>query len=226
MTTRLPLFPLNTVLFPGVTTPLHVFEERYRTLVNDLLAVADPTERLFGVTAIREGYEVGDPRSSRGAQSLHTTGTMMQLVEADPYDDGRFDIEVVGRQRFRVHEIDASGAYAVGLVDLVDEPDDADAMIEAERTLATFEAYRLRLSAMRGDLVLEGDLPTDPTYLSWSLATTCLLTEAERQALLEAPDAGTRLALLRTSLIDEMRAMAVLPSLPATGIARMRWSPN
>ena len=52
MTTRLPLFPLNAVLFPGVTTPLHVFEERYRELVRDLLAEDDPKKRLFGVTAI------------------------------------------------------------------------------------------------------------------------------------------------------------------------------
>ncbi|MDQ6641185.1 MAG: LON peptidase substrate-binding domain-containing protein, partial [Actinomycetota bacterium] len=106
------------------------------------------------------------------------------------------------------------------------EPDDADAELEAERTLTTFDSYRARLSVLRGDLVLEGDLPHDPTYLSWSLATTCLLTQAERQALLECPDAATRLALLRRSLVEEMRAMAVLPSLPATGIARMRWSPN
>jgi Lon protease-like protein len=222
VTTRLPLFPLNTVLFPGVTTPLHVFEERYRELVKDLLAEEDPKKRLFGVTAIREGYEVGD----HGAQSLHTMGTMMQLVDVDPYDDGRYDIEVVGRQRLRLHEIDASGLYGVGLVDLIDEPDDPGAQLEADRTLATFKTYRDRLSMLRGDLVLEGELPTDPTYLSWSLATTCLLTQAERQALLESPDATSRLALLRRSLVDEMRAMAVLPSLPATGIARMRWSPN
>jgi Lon protease-like protein len=222
MTTRLPLFPLNAVLFPGVTTPLHVFEERYRELVRDLLAEDDPKKRLFGVTAIREGYEVGD----HGAQSLHTMGTLMQLVDVDPYDDGRFDIEVVGRQRLRLHDIDASGPYGVGLVDLIEEPDDADAAAEAELTLATFERYRARLSVLRGDLVLEGDMPSDPTYLSWSLATTCLLTQAERQALLESPDAASRLALLRRSLVNEMRAMSVIPSLPATGIARMRWSPN
>lgn len=223
---RLPLFPLNTVLFPGVTTPLHVFEQRYRELIRDLLSEEDPKNRLFGVTAIREGYEVGDPNGSRGAQSLHTVGTVMQLVDVDAYDDGRFDIEVVGRQRLRLHEVDASGPYAVGVVDLIEEPDDQGAQLEAERTLATFETYRIRLSALRGDLVLEGDLPSDPTYLSWSLATTCLLTQAERQAMLESPDAASRLALLRRSLIEEMRAMAVLPSLPATGIARMRWSPN
>ncbi|MCW2758821.1 MAG: peptidase [Nocardioidaceae bacterium] len=222
MTTRLPLFPLNTVVFPGVVTPLHVFEDRYRALVRDLLTVTDPTERLFGITAIREGYEVGD----HGNQSLHRTGTVMQLREVERHEDGRFDIEAVGRQRFLIHDIDAGGEYAVGDVELTEEPDDVGAELEAERTLATFERYRERLSEMRGDLVLVGDLPHDPTYLSWSLAGTCLLTLAERQALLEAPDASTRLALLRRSLINEMQAMRVLPSLPATEVARLRWSPN
>ena len=60
MSEQLPIFPLNTVLFPGVSVPLHVFEDRYRALVHHLLRVADPAERLFGSSAIREGYEVGD----------------------------------------------------------------------------------------------------------------------------------------------------------------------
>ena len=61
MPDTLPMFPLNTVLFPGVTLPLHVFEERYRALVEHLLRIEDPAERVFGSVAIREGYEVGDP---------------------------------------------------------------------------------------------------------------------------------------------------------------------
>lgn len=226
MTIRLPLFPLNTVLFPGVRTPLHVFEDRYRALVRDLLAVPDPKDRILGTTAIREGYEVGN----HGNQSLHRTGTVMQLSEHERYDDGRFDIEVVGRGRFRIEEIETDGEYAVGLVEMVPEPDegrtDPALQTEADRTLATFEVYRQRLSEMRGDLVLAGELPRDPTYLSWSLASTCLLTMTERQALLEAEDTSTRLSLIRRSLIGEMQAMRALPSLPATEVARIRWSPN
>ncbi|RZI81324.1 MAG: peptidase S16, partial [Microbacterium sp.] len=93
--TTIPVFPLNAVLFPGVVTPLHIFEDRYRALMRDLLAVQDPVERVFAVVAIREGYEVGD----HGMQSMHRTGTLVQLTEAERYDDGRFDIEVTGRQR-------------------------------------------------------------------------------------------------------------------------------
>jgi Lon protease-like protein len=218
----MPMFPLNTVLFPGVTTPLHVFEDRYRALVHHLLTEDDPTRRVFGVTAIREGYEVGD----HGVQSLHTTGTVMQMTEVEQYPDGRFDIEVVGRQRMRLHDLETSGPYPVGLVDILEEPDTPDAEAEAERTLATFDTYRRRVGELRGGLVLSGGLPRDPTYLSWSLATACVLTLPERQSLLEAPDSATRLVLLRRALVNELRAMKAIPSLPATEVARTRWHPN
>jgi Lon protease-like protein len=220
--TTVPVFPLNTVLFPGVTAPLHVFEKRYRNLVNDLLARPDPADRVFGVVAIREGYEVGD----HGVQSAHRVGTLVQLTGVQPYDDGRFDIEVTGRQRLRMSSMDTSGPYFRAEVELLADADEPGAREEATRALATFHAYRTQLSEMRGGPVLTGDLPSDPAYLSYALAATCLLTLRERQALLEAGSARERLTMLRLGLADEMRAMRALPSLPATEVARTRWSPN
>ncbi len=89
-----------------------------------------------------------------------------------------------------------------------------------------FEKYRDRLSDLRGGPVLTGTMPTDPTYLSYALAATCLLTLPQRQALLEADDAQLRLGMLRRTLHEEMRSMRAIPSLPATEVARTRWSPN
>ena len=221
--TTVPVFPLNTVMFPGVVTPLHIFEDRYRALMRDLLALPDPADRIFAVVAIREGYEVGD----RGVQSLHRVGTLVQLTEVERYDDGRFDIEVTGRQRIVLDEVDPAGEYLTADGDLVDDEEDTEEAAEvAVQTLVTFEEYRNRLSAMRGGPVLTGPMPRDPAYLSYSLAATCLLSQTERQGLLEAPDALTRLRMLRHSLREEMRAMRALPSLPATEVSRTRWSPN
>ena len=224
--TSIPVFPLNAVLFPGVVTPLHVFEDRYRALMRDLLAIQDPADRVFAVVAIREGYEVGD----HGMQSMHRTGTLVQLTESERYDDGRFDIEVTGRQRVVLNVVDGSGEYLQAECDLLgddaDGDDDEIAREEAARTLITFEEYRDQLSDLRGGPVLAGSMPTDPAYLSYSLAATCLLSQSERQELLEAPDAAARLRMLRHSLREEMRAMRALPSLPATEVARTRWSPN
>lgn len=220
----MPIFPLNAVVFPGVTVPLHVFEDRYRALVHHLLTISAKPERLFGIVAIREGYEVG----THGVQSVHRVGCVVQMTSVEPYPDGRFDIEVVGRQRLRMDGLDTSGPFLVGDVETVEEPPDtSDAAVEAaSRTRETFEEYRRRLSELRGDEVLDGDLPRDPEYLSYSLAATCLLTLRERQELLESPTAVERLTLLRHTLRNEMRAMAAIPSLPATEVARTTWSPN
>lgn len=220
----MPMFPLNTVLFPGVTMPLHVFEDRYRALVHHLLAIPERTNRVFGVVAIREGYEVG----SHGVQSVHRVGCVVQMTSVEPYADGRFDIEVVGRHRLRLDALDTSGTYLVGDVETVEEAkvDTPTGLQEAEKTRATFEEYRRRLSELRGDDVLDGDLPRDPEFLSYALAATCLLTLQERQELLEAANPLDRLVMLRHALREEMRAMTAVPSLPATEVARTSWSPN
>jgi Lon protease-like protein len=221
---QLPIFPLNTVMFPGVSVPLHVFEDRYRALVHHLLSISDKSMRLFGIVAIREGYEVGQ----HGVQSVHRVGCVVQMTSVEPYEDGRFDIEVVGRQRLRLDGLDTSREYLVGDVEVLPErtKQQPAALAEAARAMDTFEEYRRRLSALRGDEVLDGDLPRDPEYLSYSLAATCLLTLQERQALLEANTALDRLTMLRHAMREEMRAMRAVPSLPATEVARTSWSPN
>lgn len=217
------MFPLNTVLFPGVSVPLHVFEDRYRALVHELLRIDDPTERLFGSVAIREGYEVGE----RGGQSLHRVGCVLQLTDVTSHADGTFDIVAVGRGRMRLDAIDTSGPFLTGTIDLID--DDSDDQVDpaiATMALETFERYRAQLSEVHGEPVLTGDLPKDPTYLSWSLAATALLTLRDRQALLEAEDASLRLTLVAGMLRDELRAMTAIASLPAVEVARTGWSPN
>jgi uncharacterized protein len=224
---ELPMFPLNSVLFPGMTMELHVFEDRYRALVHHLLTIPDRSQRLFGVVAIREGYEVG----SHGVQSLHRVGCVAQMTTVVPADDGRFDIGIVGRERFRLQAVDASGPYLVSTVETMSDASDPAARPgrtseEAARAAETFEVYRERVSQLRGADVLDVELPEDPVYLSYTLAATCLLTLRERQALLETGSAEERLVMLRQAMREEMRAMIALPSLPATEVSRTGWSPN
>ena len=221
---QLPIFPLNAVVFPGVTVPLHVFEDRYRALVHHLLTISDKPQRLFGIVAVREGYEVG----RHGVASVHRVGCVVQMTSVDPYPDGRFDIEVVGRRRLRLEDLDASGSYLVGDVETLPEQRRSSPETDAEalRTTETFALYRRRLSALRGGDVLDGDMPRDPEYLSYTLAATCLLTLSERQELLEMSSPSDRLVMLRLAMTEEMRAMRAVPSLPATEVARTAWSPN
>jgi Lon protease-like protein len=215
------MFPLNAVLFPGVSVPLEVFEDRYRALVHHLLRVPDPAERLFGSVAIREGYEVGD----HGAQSLFKVGCRVQLTEVEPHPDGTFSIVAVGLERIEIERLDVTGPFPVGHV--VERPE-AHAVVPEEvleRARATFTAYRAALAGLRSD-PYTGTLPKDPSYLSWTLAACAPLPMQERQSLLEAEDAAERLILVTDLLRTELRAMNVIPSLPATEVARTRWSPN
>lgn len=218
----MPMFPLNTVLFPGVSVPLRVFEDRYRAMVHRLLTIDDPAERIFGSVAIREGYEVG----SHGNQSLHRVGCFLQLTEAVGNPDGTFDIVAVGRGRIRLDSLDGSGTVLEGSVERLEDTDGSIRDETVEDALAIFETYRLTVSEVSNAEVLVGDLPHDPTYLSWSLAATCLLTMRERQNLLEATDAAVRLAMVTGMISREIQAMHAIPSLPAIDVARNRWSPN
>lgn len=224
MTRTVPLFPLGLVAFPHVSVPLHVFEARYRALVRDLLAVEDPDQRVFGIVAIREGYEVG----GHGSRSLYRTGCLMALTETEAYDDGRFDIVAEGRDRIRVTDVVPGEDYLVAQVDVLPRdtqvtPASARAAAQA---LARFGEYRDRVGDIRGGEVMSGPLPRDPELLSYMLASTCSLTLPERQQLLEAPTAADRLDHLTRLLRQEIRAMSVVPSLPATEVARSGWSPN
>jgi len=220
------MFPLNTVLFPGMSVPLRVFEERYRALVHRLLRIDDPAERVFGSVAIREGYEVGE----HGVQSLHRVGCLLQLTEADPHPDGSFSIVAVSRSRLRLGSLHTSGAVLQGEVEDLADGDGLDhaaaAEVAAQQAMATFERYRDLLSEVTGTEVLAGHLPRDPAYLSWALAANCPLTLPQRQDLLETDHADERLAQLDALLQEEVRVMEVLPSMPATEVARDRWSPN
>jgi Lon protease-like protein len=215
------MFPLNTVVFPGMTVPLHVFEDRYRLLVRHLLAVDDPAERVFGTVAIREGYEVGD----HGAQSVYRIGCILQLTEVDRRDDGTFDIVAVARERLLLEVMQRGTDFPQGLADVMVEPEVEVPEELLERARATFTAFRVAMTELQGD-PFSGTLPRDPDYLAWTLSALAPLPMAERQSLLEAADAVERLELVTRLLTEELRAINVIPSLPATQVARTAWSPN
>lgn len=217
----LPMFPLNAVLFPGVSVPLMVFEDRYRALVHHLLRVDDPTQRVFGSVGIREGYEVGE----HGAQSLFRVGCRVQMTEVESHADGTFELVAVGLERIELQHLDTTGNYPVGHVLDRPEPPAPVAPELIERALATFAAYRSVLAGIRAD-PYTGSLPQDPTYLSWTMAAVAPLPMPQRQELLEAEDATQRLIMVTDLLRDELRFMNVISSLPATEVARTRWSPN
>jgi Lon protease-like protein len=132
---EIPIFPLRSVLCPGVALPLHIFEERYRLMVNRCIERGEP----FGVVLLREGREVGPLRGEVAA-----VGTTAAIRRAGTYPDGRLDILTVGQQRFRLEGVDSvSEPYLVGQVSLLDEPTgpEGEATDRAERVGRRFIEY-------------------------------------------------------------------------------------
>jgi Lon protease-like protein len=111
---ELPLFPLHSVLCPGVALPLHIFEERYRLMVGRCLDRGEP----FGVVLIREGRETG-PLDGR----IASVGSTAIISEVKRYPDGRLDIMTVGGRRFHISAVDSDHEpYLVGEVEILEEP--------------------------------------------------------------------------------------------------------
>lgn len=225
MSEPLPLFPLNTVLFPGVVMPLHVFEDRYRSLVRDLIALPPSRDREFGVVAIKVGYEVGE----RGVHTIQRVGCAALVTQVTANDDGTYEIIVVGRRRFHVEDLDPTNDYLQADVEWLADPgggSPADLASAAETARVLFDSYRMVVEQLRGDDVLDGPTPRDPVDLAYTLAAAMVLTLADRQGLLECADITTRLRMGTSLLRAELRSIRAISSLPATSLARTQWCPN
>jgi hypothetical protein len=106
---RIQLFPLHTVLAPGIALPLHVFEERYRRMVRRCLDASEP----FGIVLIHRGREVAPPAGGSPELALADVGTFAEIREASLHPDGRWDLLVVGSGRFRVRRLSIDPPWAL-----------------------------------------------------------------------------------------------------------------
>jgi uncharacterized protein len=220
VTESLPLFPLGTVLFPGVLMPLHVFEQRYRKLVRALLT-GEAESQWFGVVAIRQGWEVG----ADAASALHRVGCSAELRQVNRHPDGRYDILAVGRRRFRLLGVDtASQPYLVGTVEWLSD-EDADAPKDGPTTVlaqaladavsTAFADYLGAVAAARGLRGQPQPMPENATALCHLVASAALLTLDDRQALLEQPDTTRRLQDTLGLLRRETAMLRMLRVVPA-----------
>jgi Lon protease-like protein len=218
----LPLFPLGAVLYPGMLLPLHIFEERYRQLVMDLLAGAEL--RRFGVVAIRKGRETGID----GVDSLYEVGCTATLRRVDRRDDGRFDIVTVGTQRFRLLRLDQTRPYLQGEVEMLTEkPADPAAAGPAVRVIqAAFREYLDALTEWGGATIRLEELPDEPELLSFIVAAAMVIDLPERQAMLAESDTLLRLAMQRALLSRETAMLRTTISRPAPDLRNTPYSPN
>ena len=229
---ELPLFPLETVLCPGIAAPLHVFEPRYRRLTERCLSRGEP----FGVVLIRQGREVGG-----GNLAISAVGTMAEIRRAERLPDGRYELLVVGAGRFTIRDVDIeSEPYVVADVAPLDEVIgnlDRAATLR-DRVMRRFVRYLRLLRPLEGesgppvDVRVEVDvappaagddeddavestaegteptdlrIPDDPVTLSHLFSGIVQVDALRRQTLLEADTAEDRLADLERLLAAEIR---------------------
>ena len=222
MSETLPLFPLGTVLYPGLLLPLHVFEERYRQLVRDLLAGPEP--RTFGVIAIREGRETGP----NGIVTLYEIGCTATLRQATELDDGRYDLVTVGTQRFLLTGTDDTMPYLQGQVELLAEEtgDESGAALAARSVQDAFRTYLGALAERGVTQVSAPELPDDPILLSYLVAASMVIDLRDKQALLAEPDALHRLVTERMLLSRETTMLRTLTATPAPDLRNSPYSSN
>jgi Lon protease-like protein len=195
----LPLFPLHTVLCPGVALPLHVFEDRYKAMIQRCLTDKSP----FGVVLIREGREVGG-----GDLAVAGIGTVAEIREARRYRDGRYDLVTLGTQRFRLEAVDPEAEpYLIGQVtplgEVLGEAGRARAL--GDRVMQLFIQY-LELLQVDEQLRKRRGLPTEPQAIApddLSEALDAGVVEEGDQAAEPAADLDVSADAATTELPDE-----------------------
>jgi Lon protease-like protein len=175
---ELPLFPLkNVVLFPGMMLPLHIFEMRYREMINECIE----EKKQFGVVLIDEGQEVGV------AARPHLVGTLAGISRVERLEDGRLNIRTVGTQRFRVFELNDNRNFLQGMVRPfpIVNGSTAKAVELAHKVRPRVVEYIELLSAASEQKLRLDRLPEDPTQLALMVAISLQINAEDKQTLLE-----------------------------------------
>lgn len=209
---ELPLFPLNTVLFPGMPLRLHIFEERYKLMIERCYSSGAP----FGVTLIRKGPEVG------GAADPFLVGCTALITEIEPLNDGRMNIVAVGHERFQIRSLKHDLPYLVGVVDTYPIVKmDTEQLTEGSRHLRPWVRRYLEILAEASEAEFDlGQLPADPMRLAYLASFLLQVPAAQKQNLLAMNDADELITHLRDVYRREvtlLRAMLTARESESTG---------
>ena len=181
---RVPIFPLQTVLFPGGLLPLRIFEVRYVDMARACLREGTP----FGVCLIREGEEVGGPAVPEAV------GCLARIADCDVEEGGILKVRAEGIERFRIveHEVDAQGLVVGSIERLAPEPD----ALEAPGLAECAELLRKMIAGIGEQRFVQPFRFDDATWVGFRLAEILPLRLDVKQKLLEVTDPSLRLGLL------------------------------
>lgn len=210
----LPLFPLHTVLFPGMPLHLHVFEPRYRRLIRRCLEGQKP----FGVALIRQGMEANGP-----LPLPYLYGTEARITEFDETPDGHMNVIALGEERFCITDLKHGMPFLVAEVKrlTLEWPAEFDVQSGVNALTPWLHEYFDTLSQVSQDDLALGQFhaPTDPENLLFMAAALLQVPPIEKQPLLELASAP---ALLSELLRLYRRELSVLKNTAETTLARAR----
>ncbi|MBX0330336.1 LON peptidase substrate-binding domain-containing protein [Oscillochloris sp. ZM17-4] len=211
MIQQLPLFPLGTVLYPGSTLNLHIFEERYRSMIGKCIEKDSP----FGVIYLRSGDEVVEGRALARPAETASIGTVAEISANVRLEDGRYLLNATGVRRFRVQYLLQRAPYLVAAV--IELPEEGGPQVEAAagELRAAYRRY-WQAVAVASDAPIEvEDLAEDPATMAYQLAEKFHVPYDQKQRWLE-----TELTERLRGLAAELRGeLAILP--PAAGLGNM-----
>lgn len=196
---ELPLFPLNTVLFPGATIPLHIFEERYKLMINTCVDARRP----FGVVLIRGGEEAGGPAEP------FDVGTTAHVSSVQHLEDGKMNLMCVGGARFRILTTRSDEPYLVGEVEVLETTaeDDEETRDMADTAGSLFAEYLRLYLAMSNQWARSVEMPAEPDRLADYIASRLAVDFWTKQGLLEELSAHNRLSKEIALLSDAIQEM-------------------
>jgi Lon protease-like protein len=185
--TEIPIFPLNTVLFPGMMLPLHIFEERYKAMIDHCLA----NDNIFGVVLAKNKQAVAPNVSNIFTGDINTVGTTAQITALERLQDNRFNLITVGQERFQVMGIRPSGDdYLLGEIQpfpLEDVKDPEIAEVMTEKLQLMVKQYLEQLEVASGEDLSGAKLPEDPGSLAYLAGTAVQGPLTNKQRLLTSP---------------------------------------
>ncbi len=195
----LPLFPLNTVLFPGQMLPLHIFEPRYRQMIGECIRRAQP----FGVVLIRSGEEVGETAEP------YEVGTTAHVVQVERQADDGMNILCVGQTRFRITQLLHDKPYPSGRIEFWPWEPYTEGSVDIERVQRQLDRYVQLLSQVT-DSKLQVNLPDEPAALANIAASVLQIELSEKQRLLSTPSIDQLLTDVAELLQRELRAWQIV----------------
>ena len=205
---ELPLFPLNTVLFPGMPLNLHIFEERYKLMMNRCIEKREP----FGVVLIANAV----PDTSQKAQT-HVIGCTAQITQVQPLGDGQMNITAMGQERFQIIDYKYDQPFLIGMVEMYPVADQGTSVVvQSSIKLREYVSRYLQMLKQAGQVQFDASrLPSDTSSLIYLAAVVLQnMNNEQRQNILATEKMLTMVQELRSEYKREVILLEALMNPP------------